>query len=141
MRTLVITLPGPEHAAINKARRCGCRGRTPHSYPTEEHVAWRDEAAKAVADAVERDGWEPPTGPVEVCIISYWSRKIAKGPMSGAGIGDWDAPIKAVSDALQRGGAVLDDKQIVDGTVGKRRTSGEPYISVVLRVLPEDYLR
>jgi Holliday junction resolvase RusA-like endonuclease len=141
MPTITIILPGPEDAAINKARRCGCRGRTPYSYPTDEHERWRDAAKQAVAKAVELAGWEPPTGPVSIDVMAYWRRKIAKGPMSGAGIGDFDAPIKAVSDALQHGGAILDDKQITDGIIAKRRTDGESWISVTITVLPEGHIR
>ena len=112
MPTITIILPGPSGAAINKARRCGCRGRTPYSYPSAEHVVWRAMADAAVESAVGVVGWSMPDGPVTVTITSWWPRVHRTGPAAGMPIGDVDAPVKAVLDALARGGALKDDSQV-----------------------------
>jgi len=132
---ITIILPGPSGAAINKARRCGCRGRTPYSYPTEEHDAWRKEAISRVQAAVATNMWATVTGPVYVTIVSFWPRKIASGPMMGYAMGDDDAPVKAVFDALAAGGAIADDKQVVRHSCSKSVDKEWPRIEVTVGTL------
>ena len=136
-RVLEVRLPGPSGAAINRAKRCGCRGTSPYSYSDDSYKEWRRDAAWAVESAVEESKWRTVTTACAVEVVAYWPTLHRRGDADGMPRGDVDAPAKAVLDALQAGGAVSDDTLFTRATLEKAHAGDEdPYILV--RVHAED---
>lgn len=126
-RSLSLTLPGVvtwKRPRMQPVR--GGRGvRT--AYPPE-YAAQREAWAFEVAVAVRQTGWvPPPVGErlrVDVTIVS-------------GGKWDCDRIVTAVLDALQGGGALVDDCRVWAGSWQRRRPERDevPHVDVVLKVV------
>lgn len=138
MPTITIIMPGPSDAAINKARRCACAGRKPYSRPSDEHKRWMAEAIKRVRLTVEADEWQTCETECHVEMHCVWPRVHRSGSSSGLALGDVDAPVKSVLDALTRGRAVWDDSLVTRVESVKRHAlpDEQPKIIVTVETLP-----
>jgi Holliday junction resolvase RusA-like endonuclease len=95
-------------------------------------------SAKAYAAQCLRVQWagrEPLQGPLSVLIVEEWPRLHRQGPAYGLPLGDLDAPLKGILDALEAAGVVGDDAQVVELRVSKRH-SKPGRIRVVVEQLP-----
>lgn len=115
----------PGAISINGAKRAAVRmvkGKaTPYTRPSDRYKA----AFRALVDEILAWGREcgrPLEGPVRLTLDAYWPKQNRTGPATGLALGDVDAPIKAICDALQGGhknrgkpvGVILDDAQIAE---------------------------
>lgn len=71
-------------------------------------------------------------GPLIATISAYWPRTHRQGPATGLALGDVDAVAKAVLDALQEAGVLLDDAQVVEARLRKAVDSSRPRIEVAI---------
>jgi len=112
----------PGHLAINQAHRPAARiedGKAiPYRRPSTEYKRAYKEAVRQLK-LVEAD---TVTGPVRLVVAVHWPRRYAdKSPehMRGLALGDVDAPVKAVCDAIAEAGLIENDGQIVELHVRK----------------------
>lgn len=102
--------PGP--AKVNTRAAPTIRRGRPSMRPENAYERWRAKAIAAVRAAIPLPA-EPLAGPLQAEIRAYWPRTHRQGPAEGLAVGDVDAVIKAVLDAIQHSGAVADDAQFV----------------------------
>jgi Holliday junction resolvase RusA-like endonuclease len=95
---------------------------------TKRLVAWREELA-----AVWLASRQPPitAGTWVLHIRSFWPTLRHLGDVSVPN-GDFDAPIEAVSDALQACAAIDDDARIVAHTITKHHDRARPRVEIQL---------
>jgi len=123
------TIPiDPGRLAINKAKRAGKRGGKPYTYKTPDYVAAVDELALRIRLA--RAGRAFVAGPVSVTIAIAWPRKRRKGPAIDLPMGDLDAPIKGIFDAMTQGGIWSDDAQATSLAMISMVDAKSPRISI-----------
>jgi Holliday junction resolvase RusA-like endonuclease len=65
------------------------------------------------------------SGPVEVHVCSFWFRQHRTGGAAGLALGDVDAPLKAVYDALEKSGVVTNDGQVLRTVASKALADGQ----------------
>lgn len=133
----------PGHLAINQAHRPAVRLQSgkpvPYRRPTTEYKRAYKEAVRQLrlVDAKKL------TGPVQLVLSVHWPRQYGKKSpdhMKGLPLGDVDAPIKAVQDALAEAGLLEDDGQIVELHVRKFHVDAghRPRLIAWLKPLTED---
>lgn len=116
----------PGKLSINGAKRAGARpgkGGKPQPFtrPSKRYAAAFAELVAGVLEWGQECG-QCLEGPVALTLDAFWPRVNREGPAAGLALGDADAPIKAICDALQGGhenrgrpvGVLLDDAQIVE---------------------------
>ena len=79
---------------------------------------------EAVMLKIEAEGLAPLVGPLSVTVKAFWPRTIREGPAAGLALGDADAPLKGVLDALEEGGLFGNDAQVVAVT-GEKAVAGD----------------
>ena len=83
---------------------------------------------EAVMLKIEAEGLAPLVGPLSVTVQAYWPRTIRTGPAAGLALGDADAPLKGVLDALEEGGLFGNDAQVVAVTGEKDVDAARPRV-------------
>lgn len=117
----------PESLAINQAKRAAIKGRgkaaKPFLRPSEEFkkafIDARDAVRKFTCTIRIQQAKAFDLGPVKVTITFVTKRTHRQGPAKGMAFLDSDAPVKAIFDALEKGGLLGDDAQIVEHRVRK----------------------
>lgn len=126
LRGLRLVLPGvvswqrPREQPLPNGRR-----RT--AYPPA-YVAQREHWAEVVALAVYSTGWRRPPVTSTLCVTAA---VVAPGKL------DTDRVLTAVLDALQGGGALVDDCRVWQFSVRRRRPQADetPHVDVLLSIL------
>lgn len=138
MQILTATIPGEP---VGKARP-RFDGRTRRTYTPEQTSTWEERAA-----LILRSQWQGAPALDEPCVLVVeavlprlkGSRQVGRVP--AAAKPDWDNVAKAVADAVEKAGVVVNDSRIFRAVVTKWRAAQgeEPHVRVVLRTaIPED---
>ncbi len=146
----------PGDASVNGWKMPVIRGRGAKAYPScvegKKYRAWKRKAAAAYRAKAGGRVFAP--GPLTVALVAYLPRKHRTGPAKGLPLGDWDAPIKAVFDAIakpdgdldkmnraeraraeaEHAGLIASDALIVRGGVAKAYDKDRPRIEVKVRL-------
>ena len=85
---------------------------------------------EAVMLQMAAEGLAPLVGPLSVTVRAFWPRTHREGPASGLALGDVEAPLKGVLDALEEGGLFADDAQVLEAKVSKRIDAKNPRLLV-----------
>lgn len=105
MRVLHIVIPGPPRdASKNRARKVASVNGRGVTYPTAALKSFRDRAMEAFLR--QDDGSIDPRFPVSIKLVTYWPRWSKK---YNCPMGDVDATVTQVMDAMKRSGMVEDD--------------------------------
>lgn len=83
---------------VTRVARGGGRSETTMIEGTD-YRRWKRRAAKVFRKLAA--GRSFAAGPLHVAVVSYWDRKHRQGPADGLPMGDADAVVKAVLDALE----------------------------------------
>lgn len=104
--------------------------------PSRGRLVKSDTYAKGQASMVRAfaEQWSGPPldGPVRIRATSYWPRVHRSGAAKGLAFGDFDAPLKALADALEAAGVLASDAQVTGGDVSKAHDKHNPRIEVVV---------
>lgn len=121
LRGLRLVLPGVVSWA--RPRAAGSGVRYPRDY-TRDRDAW----ALVVAHGVAASGWRRPPVTSTLCVTAA---VVAPGKL------DTDRVLTAVLDALQAGGALVDDCRVWQLSVRRRRPQADetPHVDVLLSIL------
>lgn len=136
-----LVIPGdPSGARINNARRAtivveGERAR-PGTRPTPKAKAWGKIAALELRSQWRQASRSALAGPVGLEVVTYWPRLRRTGAAAGLPLGDVDATVKAVLDALQRAGVLADDAQVNRLVLANEYDRERPRIEI--RILGND---
>lgn len=112
---ITFTIPG-QPLSVNRLYGTSRKRKT--RFRTHEGTAYKDAAALLARSALA--GREPFQGPVEVGLALYFRTLAA----------DLDGPVKVLVDALQAGGVVANDNQVMKLVVTKARDKGNPRAEV-----------
>jgi len=107
----------PGDLAVNAAWEPARFGERAGIRKTKRH---KDARAKLAEAAHLQNPGVQLEGPLAVVIVSYWARQHRQGPAIGLPLGDVDAPVKGILDALGEAGLFGDDAQVVQMHVEKR---------------------
>lgn len=123
-------LSGVHPGLLRNNRRICARavGRRAQFYAAREYKAARAALEEELRQA--RGGEPPVEGPVEVQVATYWPRRHRQGPANGLALGDVDASLKGILDALEGADVLGDDAQVVRLLAAKELASGLPGILV-----------
>lgn len=124
----------PGKLAVNRAwrayrRRDGSLG----VRKSQAYKGARAKLAEAVHLRMMRQGMEPLEGPLVLDVKVHWKREHQEGPAQGLPMGDVDAPLKGILDALEDAGAYAEDAQVVSVCVSKAHSKSRPGVFLVLK--------
>lgn len=114
-----------------------------------DYRRWKRKAAKVFRQLAT--GRSFSAGPLHLAVVSYWPRKHRQGPAAGLPLGDADAVLKAVQDALEEApdtskmsprrraeveaehaGVFADDAQVVKVAAAKGYDKKRPRVEVLV---------